>query len=173
MKKKNDSNTNIQVSSVEPSVYDYNKSIVDLEQFYDDLEKRVKNGDKSYLTGELMQLGFALDFASFVKDNRGIEFEFKEEDIPVFEKMLDSLSRAVMNNVFSQDDVTNIIKQATGFFSVLVWKNLGGGFINSNLGYGINVNGTNVFVYNRIGRRLYGDKNADMISFYQDIKKLI
>lgn len=169
----NITNNTIQVSDVEPSVYDYNKTIAELEQFYDDLNNKIKNGDKSYLTGELMQLGYALDFVSFVKDNRGIEFGFKEEDIPVFENMLDSLSRAVMNKVFSQDDVTNIIKQATGFFSVMVWKNLGGGFINSNLGYGINVNGTNIFLYNRIGRRLYGDKNADMISFYQDIKKLI
>ena len=34
------------------------------------------------------------------------------------------------------------------------------------------VNGTNAFVYNRIGRRLQGDASCDVTSFYEELKKL-
>ena len=163
----------VHASAPEQSIFDYNKSIMELEEFYDHEMEQVRNGNSKLLTGELMQLGYALDFITLVNNNLMTMLDFTDNSILLFENVLDRISQLITNGTIAKEDVTDIIKKATGFFSVLVWKNIGGGFINSNLGYGINVNNTNVFVFNRVGRRILGDKEADMISFYQDIKNLL
>lgn len=168
----NEQQFEIKVSPVEISTIDYSKSVRELEEYFDERSRKISAGDKRLLTGEFMQLGYALDFISLIKNNLQIALDFEETSISAYEGALDNISRAIGSGAIPRDAVGDIIKKATGFFSVLVWKNLGGGFISSNIGYGININGTNVFVYNRIGRRLQGDKNADAITFYEEIKSL-
>ena len=46
------------------------------------------------------------------------------------------------------------------------------GYFNSNLGIGISKNGNNVFVMNRVGRRLQGQEDSEIISFYEQMKSL-
>ena len=72
----------------------------------------------------------------------------------------------VMNHAYLGATIVTILKAA---FTV---RAAGGGFIGSNIGYGVNINGTNAFVYNRIGRRLQGDASCDVTSFYEELKKL-
>lgn len=167
-----ENNKKIKINTVEYCKINYNKSLSELYSFYDEQRESIKNGDKYHLSGEFMQLGYALDFIDNVQKAFNITLDFDESIIPTFDQIINKIYELSVENNYSSETIISILKKATGFFSVVVWKNMGGGFISSSLGYGINVKGTNVFVYNRIGRRLKGDKSADLVSFYQEIKNL-
>ncbi|MBP5494326.1 MAG: hypothetical protein J6X97_04455 [Lachnospiraceae bacterium] len=162
----------IKVSPVEKCKIEYNKSVSELRNYYSEQAERIKKGDKKCLSGELMQLGFALDFIDLVNDAFHIFLDFDEESVSRLENVLEKICLGFYDKKIPQESFEDILKGATGYFSVLVWKNVGGGFINSSLGYGINLNRTDVFVYNRIGRRLQGDKSANVELFYQSLKSL-
>ena len=88
------------------------------------------------------------------------------------DQIIAALSQAILTKKIPPEAGGDIMKRASGFLSVVIWRNIGGGFISSNIGYGVNINGTNAFVYNRIGRRLQGDASCDVTSFYEELKKL-
>lgn len=162
----------LKISDVEACKIDYAKSVEELIAFYDEQKIKIAQGDKEYLNGEFMQLGFALDFIDFVQHVFNVTLDFEEGVVPAFESVLDALSQAFQQEKLNKEMFNDVLKKATGFFSVVIWKNIGGGFISSNLGYGVNIKGTNVFVYNRIGRRLQGDTASDMVSLYETLRKL-
>lgn len=162
----------LKVSRVETCKIDYAKSVEELTAFYDEQKKKIEQGDKEYLNGEFMQLGYAIDFIDFVKQVFNLTLDFEEGTVPEFDNFLSGLSKAVRARQYNEEIVNDILKKATGFFSVVIWKNIGGGFISSNIGYGVNVKGTNAFLYNRIGRRLQGDDACDMVSLYEMLKNL-
>lgn len=162
----------LKISEVAACKIDYAKSVEELTAFYDEQEKKIAQGDQEYLTGEFMQLGYAIDFIGFVQHVFQVTLDFEEGVVPAFESVLDALSQGFQGKKIKEEIFGDILKKATGFFSVVIWKNLGGGFISSNLGYGVNVKGTNAFVYNRIARRLQGDASSDMVSLYETLKNL-
>lgn len=162
----------LKISEVEACKIDYAKSVEELIAFYDEQQKKIAQGDKEYLNGEFMQLGYGIDFIGFVQHVFNVTLDFEEGVVQAFESVLDALSQAFQQKKLNEEMFNDVLKKATGFFSVVVWKNIGGGFISSNLGYGVNVKGTNAFVYNRIGRRLQGDTASDMVSLYETLKKL-
>ena len=45
-------------------------------------------GDKEYLNGELMQLGYAIDFIGFVQRIFHVTLDFEEGVVPAFESVL-------------------------------------------------------------------------------------
>ena len=162
----------VKVSPAEPCKIDYNKSIDELTAYYDDLAKKIAGGQPELANGEFMQLGYALDFIAMVKKIFNIDLTFDEAAIPTLDQIIAALSQAILTKKIPPEAGSDIMKKATGFLSVVIWKNIGGGFISSNIGYGVNINGTNAFVYNRIGRRLQGDQSCDVTSFYNELKKL-
>ncbi|MBR5975815.1 MAG: hypothetical protein IK020_11610 [Clostridiales bacterium] len=166
----NDGRFELKVSPVEMCRIDYNRSMEELFSFYDEQNKKIKEGAKEYLTGEFMQLGYALDFIDFVKRIFNVTFDFDEAVIPYLDKVLGTLRGAIVEKKINREAAQDIAKKATGFFSVVVWKNLGGGFISSNIGYGVNVKGINAFVYGRIVRNLSGEPGADMAALYESLK---
>ena len=162
----------IKVSPAEPCKIDYSKSIEELTAYYDDLAKKIAGGQPELASGEFMQLGYALDFLAMVKKIFNIDLSFDEAAIPTLDQIIAALSQAILTKKIPPEAGSDIMKKATGFLSVVIWKNIGGSFISSNIGYGVNINGTNAFVYNRIGRRLQGDSSCDVTSFYNELKKL-
>lgn len=165
----------LKVSAPQPCKIDYGMSVEELKVFCDEQYKKIAAGDKEYMTGEFMQLGYALDFIDFMKEVFGVTLDLEERAVPALESFLDTISRETQEakgQKLSQEVMNDIMKKATGFFSVVIWKNIGGGFISSNIGNGVNINGTNVFLYNRIGRRLQGDASSDMVSLYETLKGL-
>lgn len=162
----------LKISDVEACKIDYARSVEELIAFYDEQEKKIAQGDKEYLNGEFMQLGYAIDFIGFVQHAFRVTLDFEEGVVPAFESVLDALSKGFQEKKLGAEMFNDVLKKATGFFSVVIWKNIGGGFISSNLGYGVNIKGTNAFIYNRIGRRLQGDTASDMVSLYETLKKL-
>lgn len=162
----------IKVSPAEPCKIDYSKSIEELTAYYDDLAKKIAGGQPELANGEFMQLGYALDFLGLVKHVFNIDLSFDETAIPTLDQIIAALSQAILTKKIPPEAGSDIMKKATGFLSVVIWKNIGGSFISSNIGYGVNINGTNAFVYNRIGRRLQGDETCDVTSFYNELKKL-
>ena len=162
----------VKVSPAQPCKIDYSKSIDELTQYYDDLAKKISGGQPELASGEFMQLGYALDFLGMVKQIFNIDLNFEESSIPTLDQIIAALSQAILTKKIPPEAGSDIMKKATGYLSVVIWKNIGGGFISSNIGYGVNIKGTNAFVYNRIGRRLQGDASCDVTSFYAELKKL-
>lgn len=165
-------NFEVKVSPAEPCKIDYSMSIDELTKYYDDLAKKISGGQPELANGEFMQLGYALDFLGLVKKIFNINLDFEEKSIPTLDQIIAALSQAILTKKIPPEAGSDIMKKATGYLSVVIWKNIGGGFISSNIGYGVNIKGTNAFVYNRIGRRLQGDASCDVTSFYEELKKL-
>ena len=162
----------LKVGPVEACKIDYSKSIEELTAYYDDLAKKISGGQPELANGEFMQLGYALDFLDLVKRVFNMDLSFEETEIPKLDQIIAALSQAILTKKIPPEAGSDIMKKASGFLSVVIWKNIGGGFISSNIGYGVNINGTNAFVYNRIGRRLQGDTSCDVTSFYEELKKM-
>ena len=165
-------NFEIKVSDVEECKIDYSKTVEDLVAFYDEQAQKISEGDKSFLNGEFMMLGYAIDFIGLIQQIAHVTLGFDEGVIPTLDNLLISLEKHFQQQPVSEDFFNDIVKKATGFLSVVIWKNIGGGFISSNLGYGVNVKGTNAFLYNRVGRRLQGAADSDLISIYEMLKNL-
>lgn len=162
----------LKVSPAEPCKIDYSKSIEELTAYYDELAKKIAGGHPELANGEFMQLGYALDFLDMVKQIFNMDLDFEETSIPKLDQIMAALSQAILTKKIPPEAGSDIMKKASGYLSVVIWKNIGGGFISSNIGYGVNINGTNAFVYNRIGRRLQGDTSCDIAGFYSELKKL-
>lgn len=162
----------LKVSPAEPCKIDYSKSIKELTAYYDELAKKIAGGHPELANGEFMQLGYALDFLDMVKQIFNMDLDFEETSIPKLDQIIAALSQAILTKKIPPEAGSDIMKKASGYLSVVIWKNIGGGFISSNIGYGVNINGTNAFVYNRIGRRLQGDESCGITGFYGELKKL-
>jgi hypothetical protein len=162
----------VMVGPVEACKIDYSKSVEELTAYYDDLAKKIAGGQPELANGEFMQLGYALDFLDLVKRVFNMDLDFEETSIPKLDQIIAALSQAILTKKIPPEAGGDIMKKASGFLSVVIWRNIGGGFISSNIGYGVNINGTNALVYNRIGRRLQGDASCDVTSFYEELKKL-
>ena len=155
----------INIISVEESKLDYSKSLEELTAFFD-----ANANNPEYRCGEFMMLGYAIDFVGLMGKIANVKLDLSEGSIAILDQLLIALSDGVKKGVFNQTAFEGQLKGATGLFSLIVWKNLGGSFINSNVGYGVSVNGTNAFVLNRVGRRLQGDATSDLVSLYVALK---
>ena len=168
----NDSSFEIKVSPAEECRIDYSKSVAELNAYYEDIAKKIAGGQPELANGEFMQLGYALDFIDMVKRIFNIDLDFGEDTVPKLDQLIAALSNAILNKQIPPEAGVDIMKKATGYLSVVIWKHIGGGFFSSNIGCGVNINGTNAFVYNRIARRLQGDASCVIADFYNELKKL-
>ena len=168
----NEGSFEIKVSPAEECKIDYSKSVSELTAYYEDIAKKIAGGQPELANGEFMQLGYALDFIDMVKRLFNIDLDFGEAGVPQLDHITAAVSNAVLQKKIPPEAGVDIMKKATGYLSVVIWKNIGGSFISSNIGYGVNIKGTNVFVYNRIGRRIQGDASCDITGFYEELKKL-
>ena len=162
----------LKVGEVEETIIDYSKTVDELIAYFDEQTEQINSGERKEGNIELVMLGYAIDFVFFTKNATNIILDFEEEVIPVFDRILEAIYKKYCSQAPSQEEFSDMVKKATGFLCVVIWKNIGGGIIGSNIGIGVNVKGTNAFVMNRIARRLQNGSEDDIISFYHSIKEL-
>ena len=164
-------NMNIQVSEPFISQIDYSLSREELADYCDQQMELVKSGQKELATIELMMLGYALDFIDFAHNAVQVDIDFDEENLELFDEILEALHEVSAGGGLTQENFNDIVKKATAFFGVFILKNIGGNWVQTNIGMAINLNETNAFVYNRIARRIINGKEDEVVSFYQVVKE--
>lgn len=164
-------NINIQIGPIEETKIDYTVSVQQLIDFFDEEAERIEKGEKAG-TLEFMMLGYAIDFLVWAKNATGIVLDFEEEVIPTFDAILKAIHKKFLEQAPTQEEFQDLLKKATGFLCVVICKHSNCGYFNSNLGIGISKNKNNIFVMNRVGRRLQGQEDSEIISFYEQMKSL-
>lgn len=167
-----DNKFEVQVSEPIPCEVDYHLSKQELTEYFDLQYQLLQEGKRTQATMELAMLGHALDFIAFAENAATTQIDFSEESLGVFEAILEAIYKMFSNQAPSREDFDDMVKRATGYFGVLILKNIGGNWVQSNVGMGININGTNAFLYNRIARRLTNGREDEVISFYEALKNL-
>lgn len=166
-----DNNFDFGIGPVIQTVIDYSKTPDELVEYFDSEMEKIKKGERE-ADLELVMLGYAIDFIFFAKNAVKLTLDFEEAVIPAFDAVLDAVYRSYKENPPSQENFTDMVKRATGFLCIVIWKNLGCGYINSNLGIGVDINGKAAFVMNRVGRRLQNGSEDDIVTFYNVLKEM-
>lgn len=161
---------NIEIGEPIPNSFDYSLAPSELDKQLSEKMAQVRRGEME-ATHEFTMLGYALDFIDFVKSNVDIELTFDEDELPHYCEILGEIQKSFAQDPPPDDFLTNVIKAATGFFGVMVIKNLGGNWAQSNAGMAVIHNGTSAFVMNRIGRFLQNGED-DMGALYEHLKSL-
>lgn len=158
----------IEVGEPIPNTFDYSLTPAELDKKLSEAMTKVRAG-QAVPTNEHAMLGYALDYIDFVKNNMNIALNFGEESLADYCGTLEALQKSFAQNPPPADFFNNVLKSATGFFGIMVIKNLGGSWAQSNLGMTVIHNGTTAFVMNRVGRFLQGGED-DLKTFYDHLK---
>lgn len=164
--------TNIQVGEPLSCQIDYSLSEKELGKYFDSQMALVRNGQEELSTVELMMLGYALDFISFAKNAAHVDINFGEESLERFDAVLEAVHVPMLKGELPGNQFYDIVKSATGFFGVFLFKNIGGSWVQTNIGPAVRLKETNAFIYNRVVRRIQNGKKDDIISFYNTLKSM-
>ena len=163
----------IEIGGIIENTFDYSLPPAELDKLLSSRMKfkksvyGLRNDDVLYL--EYVMLGYALDFIDFVGNNFNIEINFDEENLAQYCGIMSALQRSFAEEPPSADFFDSLLKGATGFFGIMVIKNLGGNWAPSNIGMAVIHNGTSAFVMNRVGRYLQGGGD-EMSALYNVLK---
>lgn len=160
---------NIEVGEPIPNTFDYSLSPAELDKKLSEAMAKARAG-QAVPTHEYTMLGYALDYIDFVKNNMNLTLDFGEEYLEDYCGSLEALQKGFAQNPPPADFFSNVLKSATGFFGIMVIKNLGGSWAQSNVGMAVIHNGSTAFVMNRVGRFLQGGED-DLKSFYGYLKQ--
>ncbi len=160
----------LQVSEPIPNEANYQLSKEELSVWFDEQYELLQEGKKQGVTMEFAMLGHAMDFIDFAERATQIELDFEEESLGAFEAILEAIYQLFQRQKPSDEDFVDMVKRATGYFGAVILKNIGGNWVQSNIGMGIQIKGTNAFVYNRIARRLSNGREDEVLSFYNALK---
>ncbi len=160
----------LQVSEPIPNEANYQLSKEELSAWFDEQYELLQAGKKKGVTMEFAMLGHAMDFIDFAENATQIELDFEEESLGAFEAILEAIYQLFQRQKPSDEDFVDMVKRATGYFGAVILRNIGGNWIQSNIGMGIQIKGTNAFVYNRIARRLSNGREDEVLSFYEALK---
>lgn len=159
---------NIEIGEPIPNTFDYSLGPAELDKKLSERMAQVRRGEAA-ATHELTMLGYTLDLIDIAKNNMDITLDFNEESLPDYYKLLALLQDGFAQDPPTADEFNSYVKGATGFFGIMVIKNIGGNWATSNMGMTIIHNGQSAFVMNRIGRFLQGEKD-DLSVFYNYLK---
>lgn len=160
---------NIEVGEPIPNTFDYSLTPAELDKKLSEAMAKVRAG-QAVPTHEYTMLGYALDYIDFVKNNMNLTLDFGEEHLADYCGTLEALQKSFAQNPPPADFFNNVLKSATGFFGIMVIKNLGGSWAQSNAGMAVIHNGSTAFVMSRIGRFLQNGTD-DLKSFYGYLKQ--
>ena len=104
--------------------FSYRSDISVLEGYYQKQYDMIRNGNTDLVTLELVMLGNALDFISFVKDSFGMTLDSDEKSVEVYDEVMDALSRGIVQvNLFDKEN--NIAGKAGAYLGFLILANIG------------------------------------------------
>ena len=165
-----ENNFELRVSEPIPNEANYQLSKEELSAWFDEQYQLLQAGKKQGVTMEFAMLGHAMDFIDFAERATQIELDFEEEILGAFEAILEAIYQLFQRQKPSDEDFVDMVKRATGYFGAVILRNIGGNWVQSNIGMGIQIKGTNAFVYNRIARRLSNGREDEVLSFYEALK---
>ena len=174
-KNNNDSKEEINIEVGDPfkCAIDYNKTIEELLKYYDEQSKLISDGNKELANIELMMLGYGLDFIDFAQNVLEVKLTFDIECLEAFEDVLEAVHEIYLEKSIGKDEINSILKQATGYFGIIIIKQFNGNWVSTNIGMAVNINGTNSFINNRIARRIQNGSEDSMISFYNGLEEFL
>lgn len=166
-----DNEINLEIGEPIPSEFDYSLSPSELDSLLSEQMGLFRQGKRSMPTHEFSMLGYALDFIDFAKNRCNQEIDFDERCLPVFLGILNALHKMFAENPPTGEFFNTTIKQAGGYFGVVIIKNIGGQWVNTNMGMGIAHKGENALIMNSIGRFLQtGEDNV--MAVYNHLKAM-
>ena len=145
-----ENNFELHVSEPIPCEVDYQLSEQELAEYFDLQSQLLKEGKRESATMEIAMLGYALDFLEFAEKAANTKIDFSEESLGLFEAILEAIYNMFSEQAPTGEAFDDLAKRATGYFGVLILKNIGGNWVQSNVGMGVNINGTNAFFFYRI-----------------------
>ena len=162
---------NLEIGEPIPSEFDYSLSPAELDSRLSEQMELFKQGKRSVPTHEFSMLGYALDFIDFAKNRCNQEIDFDERCLPVFLGILNALHKMFAENPPPEEFFQTTVKQAAGYFGIVIIKNIGGQWVNTNMGMGISVGGTAALIMNPIARFLQtGEDN--LMAVYNQLKEV-
>lgn len=151
-----------------PNTFDYSLTPEELEKQLTERVEKVKRGAEKG-TQELPLLDFALDFVKFAKNDMEVELNFEEENLANFDGIISAMQRKFASDPPPKEFFESFVKIAVGYFGVLVIKNLGGSWGESELGLTIICNGKSAFIFSRMAQFLNGGYD-DFTALYNELK---
>lgn len=162
----------IQVGPPIQAKVDYSGSQEELQAHFDQWLASVEAGETDRADVELVLLGYALDFIDFAKKAAEITLTFEEDSVAALDQVLVQLHTLSEKGKIPQEYLELLVKKATGFFGVLILKNLGGNWAHSDVGMAVRLPGMNVFVYNHVARCVVSGEE-ELSSLYQAVRVMV
>ena len=163
---------NIEIGGVIENTFDYSLPPKELDKQLSERMSKVKSGEVKP-THELSMLGYALDFIDFAQQTVNIEMNFDEENLADLCEILGAIKESFAQEPPTNEILASYVKAVTGFFGVMIIKNLGGNWVETSAGISVTVNGTTAFISNRIAGIFSGageDENV-LTEIYDRLKK--
>lgn len=157
---------NIEVSEPYICKIDYSLPKDKLDKYLNTQMNLISSGQGEAADYELMMLAYAFDFIYWAKDKCHVEIDFDEQNIGLLEAILEAVHKMSAEGRMTQQEFSGISKKAAAYLGVVIIKYLGGSWAESNIGCVVQINGTNIFVYNRVARRIVNGAEADIVAFY-------
>ena len=151
--------------------FSYYSDIPTLERYYQKQYDLIKKGNTDLVSLELVMLGNALDFISFVKDSFGISLNAQEKSIFMYDEVMDALSRGIINaNLFDKDN--NIAKKAGAYLGFIIIANVGGKWNDTENGEAVIISGREVYVMDFAQKRLSPETELNAADYFKAVKTL-
>ena len=163
---------NIEIGEAIENTFDYSLTPKELDKQLSERMEKVKSGEIKP-THELSMLGYALDFIDFAQQTVNVEMNFEEDDLAALCEILGAIKESFTQQPPTNEIMASYIKAVTGFFGVMIIKNLKGNWVETSAGISVTVNGTTAFISNRISGIFSGadtDENT-LIEIYDQLKK--
>ena len=155
---------NIEIGGAIENTFDYSLPPKELDKQLSERMNKVKSGEIKP-THELSMLGYALDFIDFAKQTVNADMNFDEENLEPLCEIVGAIKESFAQEPPSNEILASYVKAVTGFFGVMVIKNLGGNWVETSAGISVTVNGTTAFITNRVSGIFSGaDEDENVIS---------
>ena len=151
--------------------FSYQSDISQLENYYQQQYELIRNGNTDLATLELVMLGNALDFISFVQSSFGIRLDNTEQCISVYDEVMDALSRGIINkNLFDKEN--NIARKAGAYLGFLIIANIGGKWTDTDAGSAVLIDEREVYVLDFAEKRLVTGNDLNAEDYFRKIRTL-
>lgn len=151
--------------------FSYASDFAQLEEYYEMQYEMIKKGNTDLATLELVMLGCALDFVSFVRGSLGIELDGRESSVELFDEVIGALARGAVDiGLFDREN--SISKKAGAYLGFLIIANIGGSWIDTENGTAVLVEGREVYTIDFVQKRLERDSRLSAKEYYRTVKSI-
>ena len=163
----------ITIQRLPASEIGYSKTIEELKVYCKERAERIKNGEKQLATLDFAMLAYGLDCVEWAKKSFQLDLDLGEGSLLQFQTILENTAQAIKKGALPKERLDSFLKMFTGFYGMLILRNIGGAWVQSSVGPAIEAAGRPVFVMNCIIKFLNtGTEGESCIGFYGKFKDL-